>query len=91
MPHQVPINQRLWAMVITQAKTRFATYPSPAASHWVHSEYQKKGGQFKEVSDETRRQEVLARQFLRKRHERLAAKAKEEKSEHKSDKKKDKK
>lgn len=41
-----PANPRLWAMVVAQAKAKFAVYPSPAAAHWVHSEYEKKGGQF---------------------------------------------
>jgi hypothetical protein len=79
MPHQVPVNTTLWNMVITQAKARFAKYPSPGASHWVHSEYEKKGGKFKEVSEETKRQEILARQFLKKRKEKLALKAKHDK------------
>jgi hypothetical protein len=33
-------------MVTTQAKTRFAKYPSPAAAHWVHTKYVQLGGQF---------------------------------------------
>ena len=45
-PRQVPANPRLWNMVTTQAKTRFAKYPSPAAAHWVHSKYVQLGGSF---------------------------------------------
>lgn len=44
--HKVPANPRLWAMVIAMARSKFAKYPSPAASHWVHSEYERKGGTF---------------------------------------------
>lgn len=41
-----PLNPKLWRMVIEQAKRKFNVYPSPAASHWVHSEYEKHGGRF---------------------------------------------
>lgn len=43
---QVPNNPRLWAMLTAQARAHFRVYPSPAAAHWVHSEYVKKGGGF---------------------------------------------
>lgn len=79
MPHQIPINTNLWNMVITQAKARFMTYPSPGASHWVHSEYVKKGGQFKEVSEETRRADMQRAKFLRERKERLRNKSADKK------------
>lgn len=45
-PRQVPANPRLWNMITTQAKTKFAKYPSPAAAHWVHSKYVQLGGRF---------------------------------------------
>ena len=45
-PHQYPANPRLWNLITTQAKTRFAKYPSPAAAHWVHTKYLQLGGQF---------------------------------------------
>jgi hypothetical protein len=45
-PHQYPSNPRLWNMITTQAKTRFAKYPSPAAAHWVHTKYLQLGGKF---------------------------------------------
>ena len=47
-PRQVPANPRLWNMITTQAKTRFAKYPSPAAAHWVHTKYVQLGGNFVE-------------------------------------------
>lgn len=43
---QIPANQRLWDLLVARAKHRFNTYPSPAASHWVHKEYVNAGGQF---------------------------------------------
>jgi hypothetical protein len=45
-PKQLPANPRLWNMITTQAKTRFAKYPSPAAAHWVHAKYSQLGGKF---------------------------------------------
>jgi hypothetical protein len=42
-----PANPKLWQLVVAQARAKFATYPSPAASHWVHKEYVQKGGTFK--------------------------------------------
>lgn len=41
-----PANPKLWHAITLQARARFATYPSPAAAHWVHSQYVLKGGQF---------------------------------------------
>jgi hypothetical protein len=45
-PKQLPANPRLWNMITTQAKSRFAKYPSPAAAHWVHAKYSQMGGKF---------------------------------------------
>ncbi len=47
MPEKkIPQNSRLWNMIVAQAKAKYRTYPSPAASHWVHKEYEKRGGRF---------------------------------------------
>lgn len=56
-----PANPKLWQMIITQARARFATYPSPGASHWVHSEYEKHGGKFIESNDDTKKQKEMIR------------------------------
>jgi hypothetical protein len=45
-PKQYPANPKLWNMLTTQARSKFRTYPSPAAAHWVHSRYQQLGGKF---------------------------------------------
>jgi hypothetical protein len=45
-PHQEPANPKLWNMITTQAKVKFAKYPSPAAAHWVHTRYVQLGGRF---------------------------------------------
>lgn len=56
---QEPSNPKLWQMIITQAKARFATYPSPGASNWVHKQYEKYGGKFVETSEITKRKKML--------------------------------
>lgn len=45
-PRQEPANPKLWNMITTQAKVKFAKYPSPAAAHWVHTRYVQLGGRF---------------------------------------------
>jgi hypothetical protein len=45
-PKDYPANERLWNMITTQARTRFSTYPSPAAAHWVRTRYAQMGGKF---------------------------------------------
>ncbi|CAB4123734.1 hypothetical protein UFOVP45_16 [uncultured Caudovirales phage] len=50
-------------MIIMQAKARFATYPSPGASHWVHSQYVKHGGQFVESSQDTKKKKEIIRHY----------------------------
>jgi hypothetical protein len=45
-PTQYPANPKLWNSITTQAKTKFAKYPSPAAAHWVHTRYVQLGGRF---------------------------------------------
>jgi len=73
--HKVPTNQRLWSMIIMQAKARFSKYPSPGASHWVHDQYIKHGGQFATVSEETRQKKMAKKHFEDKKREELAKKA----------------
>jgi hypothetical protein len=45
-PKQIPANPRLYNLIVTQAKSKFPKYPSPAAAHWVHSQYGMKGGKY---------------------------------------------
>ena len=42
----VPTNEKLYAMVVGQAKAKYRIYPSPGASHWVHRRYLEMGGKF---------------------------------------------
>lgn len=68
----VPTNQKLWAMIVAQAKAKYTNYPNPGASHWVHQQYLKNGGKFEETSEQTRRKKILSRQFAAKREAMLA-------------------
>ena len=43
---QEPANPKLYNMVVAQARSKFTTYPSPAAAHWVHTRYSQMGGQY---------------------------------------------
>jgi hypothetical protein len=43
-----PANQKLWDVIVAQAKSKFRVYPSPAAAHFVHKTYVEHGGQFTE-------------------------------------------
>lgn len=54
---QIPSNQRLWDLLVMRAKHRFNTYPSPAASHWVHKEYVNAGGQFAKSRKDMKRED----------------------------------
>lgn len=67
---QQPTNPKLWQMIISQARARFATYPSPAASHWVHDQYTKSGGKFFDPAEVNRRKEAAEqyREAMSQRH-----------------------
>ena len=56
---QQPTNPKLWQMIISQARARFATYPSPGASHWVHDQYVKSGGKFYDPAEVNRKKEAV--------------------------------
>ena len=68
-----PVNEKLYAMVVAQAKAKYTTYPSPGASHWVHRRYLELGGKMEDTSEATRREKlvkqmVLSRQLEKKGH-----------------------
>jgi hypothetical protein len=56
---QQPTNPKLWQMIIAQARARFAKYPSPGASHWVHDQYIKHGGKFIDTVEQNRREAAI--------------------------------
>lgn len=65
---EVPANEKLYAMVVTQAKQRYRIYPSPGASHWVHRRYLELGGRMIDSEDVARRKEAMEH-FLQRRRE----------------------
>jgi hypothetical protein len=54
-----PINEKLWMMVVFQAKHKYRTYPSPGASHWVHQRYVELGGKFEDSGSYERRKQAV--------------------------------
>jgi hypothetical protein len=56
---EVPANQKLYAMVVTQAKAKYRIYPSPGASHWVHRRYLEMGGKFTDSEELAKRKEAI--------------------------------
>lgn len=67
----VPTNEKLYAMVVTQAKAKYRIYPSPGASHWVHRRYLELGGKFEDSTKNAERK-ALVKKFIEARRERLA-------------------
>ena len=59
MAAEVPLNEKLYAMVVGQAKAKYRAYPSPGASHWVHRRYLELGGKFESSLDKQRREELM--------------------------------
>jgi hypothetical protein len=58
---EVPTNEKLYAMVVTQAKAKYRIYPSPGASHWVHRRYLELGGKFIASEEIAKRKEMMQR------------------------------
>ncbi len=56
---ETPSNQKLYAMVVMQAKAPYRVYPSPGASHWVHKRYLELGGKFIDPVVENERKRVI--------------------------------
>jgi hypothetical protein len=64
----IPTNEKLYAMVVTQAKAKYRIYPSPGASHWVHRRYLELGGKF-EASEKIAERKALMRKVIEQRRE----------------------
>lgn len=67
----VPMNEKLYAMVVGQAKAKYRIYPSPGASHWVHQRYLELGGKF-EDSEKIAERKAMLRRAIEHRREVLA-------------------
>lgn len=68
---EVAVNQRLYAMVVMQAKAKYRIYPSPGASHWVHKRYLELGGKYVDSEVEDRKKEII-KHMLQMKRERMA-------------------
>ena len=68
---ETPQNQRLYAMVVMQAKAKYRIYPSPGASHWVHKRYLELGGKYLDPELENRKKEII-RHMLQVKRERMS-------------------
>ena len=79
----VPVNEKLYAMVVGQAKAKYRVYPSPGASHWVHRRYLELGGKFEDTAERERREQMIenAKRRLEERRRGDDHKSKTEKRE----------
>jgi hypothetical protein len=68
---ETPQNQRLYAMVVMQAKAKYRIYPSPGASHWVHKRYLELGGKYIDTELENRKKEII-RHMLQMKRDRMS-------------------
>jgi hypothetical protein len=67
-----PVNEHLWATVVMQAKQKYATYPSPGASHFVHQRYVELGGKFETHDENSRLRDELKKKFQARIREKAA-------------------
>ena len=81
-----PANEKLYAMIVAQAKAKYSSYPNPGASHWVHERYIQSGGKFIESTELTRRKDMVKKAFNNKKKNESVT----DKKSSKKDKKKDK-
>jgi hypothetical protein len=68
----VPTNEKLYLLVVTQAKLKYHPYPSPGASHWVHKRYQELGGRFEDSAEKTKREKRTKQAIENYKRNRLA-------------------
>lgn len=66
-----PANEKLYAMVVMQAKAKYRIYPSPGASHWVHRRYIELGGQFIDADEQAYHDRLKKRAFEARKRESL--------------------
>jgi len=69
----VPLNKKLYDMVVLQAKQKYHPYPSIGASHWVHKRYVELGGKYEDTSEKTKREKTAKKVFQNKLKEKAAS------------------
>jgi hypothetical protein len=84
-----PANEKLYLMIVAQAKAKYSNYPNPGASHWVHERYIQSGGRFIETNEQTRKLEMRKKKHAKAIKDKSAT-TKINKKDYKKDKKKDK-
>jgi len=84
-----PANEKLYLMIVAQAKAKYSNYPNPGASHWVHERYIQSGGTFIETNEATRKLEMRKKKHSKEIKDKSAT-VKAGKKDFKKDKKKDK-
>ena len=84
---KVPTNPRLWKMVVKRAQMRFTPYPSLPASHWIHNEYVKQGGQF--IKQQTNTESRKERRKTEREEDRKTPKTRVTREQESKDKKSD--
>jgi hypothetical protein len=77
----VPVNEKLYAMVVFQAKAKYRIYPSPGASHWVHQRYIELGGKFVDSAELAEKKRLL--KAVLERHRELRARGDNDKEDNK--------
>ncbi len=77
----VPVNEKLYAMVVFQAKAKYRIYPSPGASHWVHQRYIELGGKFVDSAELAEKKKLL--KAVLERHRELRARGDNDKEDKK--------
>lgn len=83
---EVPTNEKLWGMVVFQAKMKYHPYPSAGASAWVHQRYLELGGKFERRDQHTKRKAVIKAMWERKLKEKQAHNNHDARAETKEDK-----
>jgi hypothetical protein len=83
MMAEKPTNEKLWTMVVSQARSKYHPYPSPGASHWVHQRYVELGGKFEDTSTHSHQKKILQRMWENRLKEKQeAARKKKEGKKH---------
>jgi hypothetical protein len=78
----IPVNEKLYAMVVFQAKAKYRVYPSPGASHWVHRRYLEMGGKFEDSHEKSKREEAIEHYKARVAEKRAHGDHKDDKKKH---------
>jgi hypothetical protein len=79
-----PANEKLYLMIVAQAKAKYSNYPNPGASHWVHERYIQSGGKFIETNEQTRKLEMRKKKHasdVKKKNATVADKKKDSKKD----------